>query len=127
MGLQAATIPTNARLSALGMAANQRARTLRFGCGALRRRAAIAAHPQTSRPETISTTLDSTDGQEAVQALSDSILEALFYGPALSELEALAKDISLQVIDHMKEVVAVKKWALPDEQEKRLPMPWEVE
>jgi hypothetical protein len=75
--------------------------------------------------ETISTTLDSVDGQEAVQALADSILEALFYGPALSELESLAKDISLQVIDHMKEVVAVKKWALPDEQDKRPPMPWE--
>jgi hypothetical protein len=77
--------------------------------------------------ETISTTLDSIDGQEAVQALADSILDALFYGPALSELESLAKDISLQVIDHMKEVVAVKKWALPDEQEKRPPMPWESE
>jgi hypothetical protein len=77
--------------------------------------------------ETISTTLDSIDGQEAVQALADSILEALFYGPALSELESLAKDISLQVIDHMKEVVEVKKWALPDEQEKRPPMPWEGE
>jgi hypothetical protein len=25
----------------------------------------------------------------------------------------------------MKEVVAVKKWALPDEQEKRPAMPWE--
>jgi len=36
--------------------------------------------------ETISTTLDSIDGQEAVQALADSILEALFYGPALVEL-----------------------------------------
>ncbi|MDH3813568.1 MAG: hypothetical protein OEV48_03725, partial [Acidobacteriota bacterium] len=55
----------------------------------------------------------------------DSILEALFYGPALAELESLAKDISLQVIDHMKEVVVVKKWALPDEQEKRPAMPWE--
>ena len=77
--------------------------------------------------ETISTTLDSIDGQEAVQALADSILEAVFYGPALSELETLAKDISLQVIDHMKEVVAVKKWALPDEQEKRPSMPWESE
>jgi hypothetical protein len=77
--------------------------------------------------ETISTTLDSVDGQEAVQALADSILEAVFYGPALSELEALAKDISLQVIDHMKEVVAVKKWALPDEQPQRPPMPWESE
>jgi len=75
--------------------------------------------------ETISTTLDSVDGQEAVEALADSILEALFYGPALVELESLAKDISLQVIDHMKEVVVVKKWALPDEQEKRPAMPWE--
>jgi hypothetical protein len=75
--------------------------------------------------ETISTTLDSVDGQEAVQALADSILEALFYGPALAEFESLAKDISLQVIDHMKEVVVVKKWALPDEQGKRPPMPWE--
>jgi len=77
--------------------------------------------------ETISTTLDSIDGQEAVQALADSILEALFYGPALVELESLAKDISLQVIDHMKEVVTVKKWALPDEQGKRPPMPWETD
>ncbi len=65
--------------------------------------------------ETITTTLDSVEGQEAVEALADSILEALFYGPALAELESLAKDISIQVIDHMKEVVVVKKWALPDE------------
>ena len=77
--------------------------------------------------ETISTTLDSVDGQEAVEALADSILEALFYGPALAELESLAKDITLQVIDHMKEVVAVKKWALPDEDGKRPAMPWEEE
>jgi hypothetical protein len=75
--------------------------------------------------ETISTTVDSVEGQEAVQALADSILESVFYGPALAELEALAKDISLQVIDHMKEVVAVKKWALSDEQAGRPPMPWE--
>jgi hypothetical protein len=77
--------------------------------------------------ETISTTLDSVDGQEAVEALADSILEALFYGPALVELESLAKDISLQVIDHMKEVVVVKKWALPEAHGKRPQMPWEEE
>ena len=75
--------------------------------------------------ETITTTLDSVEGQEAVEALADSILEALFYGPALAELESLAKDISIQVIDHMKEVVVVKKWALPDEEAKRPAMPWE--
>jgi len=77
--------------------------------------------------ETISTTLDSIEGREAVEALADSILEALFYGPALAELESLAKDISIQVIDHMKEVVVVKKWALPDKQVKRPAMPWEEE
>ena len=77
--------------------------------------------------ETISTTLDSVEGQEAVGAVADSILEALFYGPALAELESLAQNISLQVIDQMKDVVTVKKWALPDEQEKRPPMPWESE
>jgi hypothetical protein len=27
----------------------------------------------------------------------------------------------------MKEVVVVKKWALPDEQGKRPPMPWETD
>jgi DNA-binding transcriptional ArsR family regulator len=75
--------------------------------------------------ETISTTLNSLEGQEAVEALADAILEALFYGPALAELEVLAKDISLQVIDQMRDVVTVKKWALPDEQKKRPPMPWE--
>ena len=75
--------------------------------------------------ETISTTLDSSEGEAAVSAVADSILEALFYGPALAELESLTKEISLQVINQMKDVVMVKKWALPDEQEKRPPMPWE--
>ena len=77
--------------------------------------------------ETIEATLDSPDGQEAVSAVAASILDALFYGPALAELESLAKDISLQVIDHMRDVVKVKKWALPDEGEGRPPMPWEEE
>jgi hypothetical protein len=77
--------------------------------------------------ETIEATLDSPEGQEAVSAVAGSLLEALFYGPALAELESLAKDISLQVIDHMMDVVKVKKWALPDEDEGRPPMPWEEE
>lgn len=77
--------------------------------------------------ETIEATLDSPEGQDAASAVAASILEALFYGPALVELESLAKDISLQVIDHMMDVVKVKKWALPDEQEGRPVMPWEEE
>jgi hypothetical protein len=75
--------------------------------------------------ETISTTLDSPDGQEAVQAVASSIIDSVFTGPALAELESLGRDISLQVIDHMKEVVVVKKWALPNEQTTRPAMEWE--
>jgi hypothetical protein len=41
------------------------------------------------------------------------------------QIESLVKEITLQVIDHMKDVVSVKKWALPDDQQKRPPMPWE--
>ena len=75
--------------------------------------------------ETIQTTLDTPDGEEAVQAIAESIIESIFTGPALVELEGLVRDISLQVIDHMKDVVVVKKWALPNEQKDRPPMPWE--
>ncbi len=77
--------------------------------------------------ETISSTLDSPDGEEAVQAVAASIIDAFFEGPALAELESLVRDISLQVIDHMKEVVAVQKWAVPDGEAERPPMPWENE
>ena len=75
--------------------------------------------------ETISSTLESEEGKDALQTLAASILEELFYGPALVEFESLVRDISTQVIDHMKEVVSVRKWALPDDQQKRTPMPWE--
>lgn len=75
--------------------------------------------------ETITTTLDSPDGEAAVQAVASSILDSVSTGPALAELESLARDISLQVIDHMKEVVEIKKWSLPDQQARRPSMPWE--
>ena len=60
-----------------------------------------------------------------MQAVAASILDDVFYGPALVEIESLAKDISLQIIGQMRDVVMVKKWALPDEEKKRPPMPWE--
>ncbi len=76
--------------------------------------------------ETVHATFTSEDGKEALQTVAGSILEELFYGPALAELESLVKDITMQVIDRMQEVVKVKKWALPDDQPKRQPMPWEA-
>jgi hypothetical protein len=75
--------------------------------------------------ETISATLDSPDGEEAIESVASSVLEAVFYGPALVHAESLAKDISLQIIDHMKEVVGVRKWALPTDEDGRPIPPWE--
>jgi hypothetical protein len=66
--------------------------------------------------EAISATLDSVEGQRALEAVASSILDAVAYGPGLNEIEALTKEITLQVITHLKEVVAVKKWAHPDDE-----------
>ena len=75
--------------------------------------------------ETVAGTLDSPEGEEAVREVAGAILDDVFYGPGLTQIELLVKEITLQVIDHMKDVVSVKKWTLPDDQQKRPPMPWE--
>lgn len=63
--------------------------------------------------EAISATLDSPEGQRALDEVAASIVDAVAYGPGLAHVEMLTKDVTLQVIDHMKEVVTVKKWSLP--------------
>ncbi len=63
--------------------------------------------------EAISATLDSEEGQRALDEVAASIVDAVAYGPGLAHVERLTKDVTLQVIDHMKEVVTVKKWSLP--------------
>jgi hypothetical protein len=75
--------------------------------------------------ETVTGTLDSPEGERAVEAVAGAVLDDLFYGPGLAEIEGLVREITLQVLDHMKDVVRVRKWALPDDTEKRPPMPWE--
>jgi len=67
--------------------------------------------------ETLTTTLDSDEGRQALQGLARAALNDLFYGPGLVEIEVVAKEIALQVIEHMQEVVRVKKWSLPDASE----------
>lgn len=64
--------------------------------------------------ETITATVASDDGEAAVRDAASSVLDRLFSGPGLAEAERVAKAISLDVIEHMKSTVAVKKWALPD-------------
>jgi hypothetical protein len=75
--------------------------------------------------ETVASTLESTEGRNAVSSATGAILDDVFYGPGLVEFEALVQDIALQIIERMMDVVAVKKWALPEDQQKRPPMPWE--
>jgi hypothetical protein len=65
--------------------------------------------------ETMTMTLESQEGQGAVEKLAGAVLDDLFYGPGLVEIEGLVKEISLNVIEHMKNVVAIKKWTLGDD------------
>jgi hypothetical protein len=75
--------------------------------------------------ETVSATLDSAEGEEAVRDVAGAILDDVFYGPGLAQIESLIREITLQVLDHMMDVVKVQKWALPEAQQTRPPMPWE--
>jgi hypothetical protein len=68
--------------------------------------------------ETVRTTLDTDDGRQAVEAVADAVLERFLTGPWLSEIESLARDISIEVIEQMKATVAVRKWALPKDHPK---------
>jgi hypothetical protein len=75
--------------------------------------------------ETVAGTLDSAAGEKAVREVAGAVLDDVFYGPGLAQLEALVKEITLQVLEHMMDVVKVKKWALPEGEGTRPPMPWE--
>ena len=69
--------------------------------------------------QTATTTLQTEEGQEAVREVVRSLLEGLFSGPGIDEVETLSEHIVLAILDEMKAAVAVKKWTLPER--KRLP------
>jgi hypothetical protein len=77
--------------------------------------------------ETVTATLGSAEGEAAVREAAGAILDDVFYGPGLKQVEGLVKEITLAVLEHMMDVVQVKKWAMPEDQDKRPPMPWEPE
>ena len=66
--------------------------------------------------DTVTATLESEEGRQSVERLAGAVLDDLFYGPGLAEIEILIKEITLNVIDHMKNVVAVKKWTLGEDE-----------
>ncbi|RLE19227.1 MAG: hypothetical protein DRJ65_20480, partial [Acidobacteria bacterium] len=66
--------------------------------------------------ETIQATLDSEEGAESLRELSASIVDSVLRSPVLGETTTLVEEITLHVIEHMKETVSVKKWALSEEE-----------
>jgi hypothetical protein len=64
--------------------------------------------------DTLEATLSSAEGQAAVRAMIAEAVDGLVSEITEGELEELVREISIEVIGHMKETVAVRKWALPD-------------
>ncbi|RMF76239.1 MAG: hypothetical protein D6738_01820, partial [Acidobacteria bacterium] len=56
-------------------------------------------------------TLDSPEGAEAVRQLAGAILDEVLRGPLRAELDELTEEIGVDIIEQMKQAVAVKKWA----------------
>ena len=65
--------------------------------------------------DTLAATVSSEEGQEALQTMIGDGIDGLVLEITEGELEELVKEISIQVIEHVKETVSVRKWALPDE------------
>jgi hypothetical protein len=68
----------------------------------------------TATLETLAATLDSQEGRDQLEDLAAALIDSILEGPAKTEILGLVEEISLHVIDEMKDTVAVKKWAQPD-------------
>ena len=65
--------------------------------------------------DTLAATVSSDEGQEALESMVSDAIDGVVLEITEGELEELVKEISIQVIDQIKETVSVRKWALPDE------------
>lgn len=66
--------------------------------------------------DTLAVTVSTDEGQDALQATIRDAIDGVVLEITEGELEELVKEISIQVIDQIKETVQVRKWALPDEE-----------
>ncbi|TNF84275.1 MAG: hypothetical protein EP299_00625 [Acidobacteria bacterium] len=64
--------------------------------------------------DTLAATLSSNEGQETLERIVGEAIDGVVVGLTEGELEALVQEISVDIIGHVKEAVAVRKWALPD-------------
>ena len=75
--------------------------------------------------ESLSSTLSSPEGRDALEDLFGALESDLLDETALVEIDEVIREISVEVIEKMKDVVAVKKWALPEEDRPRPAASWE--
>lgn len=75
--------------------------------------------------ETLASTLKSSEGREALEDLFSAMESDLLDETALEQIDEVIREISVEVIEKMKDVVAVKKWSLPEEERPRPPAAWE--
>jgi hypothetical protein len=59
----------------------------------------------------LAATLESEDGERAARELIGDVLDQVLTGPWRAELDKLSGEISLDVIEQVKQAVTVKKWA----------------
>jgi hypothetical protein len=69
--------------------------------------------------DTLAATVSSTEGQETLQAMIRDAIDGLVLEITEGELEKLVREISIQVIEQVKDTVSVRKWALPDQPRRR--------
>jgi hypothetical protein len=70
--------------------------------------------------DTLAATLSGQEGQRAVEGMIRDSIDGLVLEITDGELEEVVKEISIEIIGHMKETVAVRKWALPDQPRRRI-------
>jgi hypothetical protein len=68
--------------------------------------------------DTLAATVSEDEGREALQEIVGGALDRLTDELVSGELEELVRSISIEVIEHVMEAVAVRKWALPEEEQK---------
>ncbi len=61
--------------------------------------------------DTASGTLASEEGRAAADRLASALVDDVFRGVGLDQLEHLGRDVVLEILERMKAAVAVKKWA----------------
>jgi hypothetical protein len=65
--------------------------------------------------DTLAATVESPEGKETIRFMISNAVDGLVEEITEGEMEALVREISVQVIDQMKETVSVRKWTLADQ------------